>query len=310
MRIAILGQQKFGKSVLEAFAGRGDAVVGVFCAPDKAGAAPDPLRVAAESLGIPVHQLPTLKTDEAKGILRAMAVDLGVMAYVLQFAPEDLTSIPVHGTIQYHPSLLPRHRGPSSINWPIIRGETRTGLTIFRPTDGLDEGPVILQKETPIGPDDTLGSVYFDRLSPMGVAALVEAADLVAAGRAQETPQDHSNATYEGWCRSAEAEINWHAHVDLVYDLIRGCDPAPGAWTLWNSEKLQLFDTRKHAVRAFAQVSGAVGTVTSVGDRSFRVVAHGGEIEVSKVKHGERGKVPASQFCAEAGVRAGTLLGK
>jgi methionyl-tRNA formyltransferase len=309
MRIAILGQQKFGKSVLEAFSGRGDTVAGVFCAPDKAGGTPDPLRSAAESLGIPVHQLPSLRTAEARDILRGIGVDLGVMAYVLQFVPQELTSIPAHGTIQYHPSLLPAYRGPSAINWPIIRGDSRTGLTIFRPTDGLDEGPVILQKETPIGPDDTLGSVYFDRLFPMGVAALLEAADLIAAGRARATPQDHSSATYEGWCRSAEAKINWHTHVDQLYDLIRGCDPSPGAWTLWNSEKLQLFDTRKHPVRTFSQVSGNVGTVTTVDDRSFRVAAHGGEIEVSRVKHGDRGKVSAPQFCAEAGIRRGAVLG-
>src|SRR5260370_15674657 len=182
MRIAILGKQKFGKSVLEAFAGRGDAVAGVFCAPEKAGGAPDPLRLAAESLGIPVHQLASLRTAEAEDILRGMAVDLGVMAYVLQFAPQDLTSIPAHGTIQYHPSLLPCYRGPSAINWPIIRGDTRTGLTVFHPTDGLDEGPVILQKETPIGPDDTLGSVHFDRLVPIGGAAAGQPACVRAAG--------------------------------------------------------------------------------------------------------------------------------
>src|SRR5712672_1337930 len=216
MRIAILGQQKFGKSVLEAFTGRGDTVAGVFCAPDKAGAAPDPLRLAAESLGIPVHQLPSLRTAEAGEILRGMAVDLGVMAYVLQFAPQHLTSIPGHGTIQYHPSLLPCYRGPSAINWPIIRGDTRTGLTIFRPNDGLDEGPIILQKETPLGPDDTLGSVYFDRLFPMGVAAMIEAADLVMAGKHRETVQDETRASYEGWCRAAEAKINWANHVDFV----------------------------------------------------------------------------------------------
>ena len=105
------------------------------------------------------------------------------MAFVLQFAPQDFVNIPKHGTIQYHPSLLPKYRGPSSINWPIIRGDTKTGLTIFRPTDGLDEGPVVLQKETPIGPDDTLGTVYFDRLFPMGVKAMLEAADLVVAGK-------------------------------------------------------------------------------------------------------------------------------
>src|SRR5882762_3289971 len=264
MRIAIVGQRDFGKAVLDAFLDRGDTVAGVFCAPEKPGTTADPLRLAAEQRRLPVYQFGSLKTEEARQALRDLDAELGVMAYVLQFVPQDFVNIPHRGMIQFHPSLLPRYRGPSSINWPIIRGDTRTGLTIFRPTDGLDEGPVILQKETPIGPDDTLGSVYFDRLFPMGVAALVEAADLVAAGHAQATPQDHSTASYEGWCRSAEAKINWNAHVDLVYDLIRGCDPAPGAWTLWNNEKLQLFDTRKHAVRTFSQVTGGVGTVTSV----------------------------------------------
>src|SRR6202171_14784 len=223
MRIAIVGQSDFGKAVLEAFLARRDTVAGVFSAPEKPGATFDPLRLAAEQRHVPVYQFGSLKTEEARQALRALDADLGVMAYVLQFVPQDFVTIPRHGMIQFHPSLLPRYRGPSAINWPIIRGDTRTGLTIFRPTDGLDEGPVILQKETPIGPDDTLGSVYFDRLFPMGVAALVEAADLIAAGRARATPQDQSSASYEGWCRSAEAKINWHSHVDRLYDLIRGC---------------------------------------------------------------------------------------
>src|SRR5262249_34709885 len=197
MRIAIIGQQDFGKAVLEAFVNRGDRVAGVFCAPEKPGAKPDPLRVAAESASLPMYQLPSLKTGEAREILSGLDVDLGVMAYVLQFVPQDFVNIPGYGMIQYHPSLLPRYRGPSSINWPIIRGDTRTGLTIFRPTDGLDEGPVILQKETPIGPDDTLGSVYFDRLFPMGVQAMLEAADLVVGGKHRESLQDESRATYE-----------------------------------------------------------------------------------------------------------------
>src|SRR5690606_9582012 len=99
---------------------------------------------------------PSLKSAEAIAQMKALNAEIGVMAYVLQFAPQEFVNIPRHGTIQYHPSLLPLYRGPSSINWPIIRGDTRTGLTIFRPTDGLDEGPIILQKETEIGPDDTL----------------------------------------------------------------------------------------------------------------------------------------------------------
>ncbi len=309
MRLAIVGQQKFGKSVLEAFLQRGDTVAGVFCSPEKAGGTPDPLRLAAQELGIPLFQFPSLKADEAQRALRGLAVDVGVMAYVLQFAPQEFVSIPRHGMIQYHPSLLPRYRGPSSINWPIIRGDSVTGLTVFRPTAGLDEGPVILQKSTPIGPDDSLGSVYFERLFPDGVAALIEAADLVVSGRATEMPQDDAQATYEGWCRAAEARINWHNHVDIVYNLVRGCNPAPGAWTLLDGKKLQLFEARKHPVRAFSQVKGPIGTVTEIGDRSLMVAAQGGQIEVFTLKLEAGKKLPAPQFCAETGLQVGTTLG-
>src|SRR6204780_1844148 len=221
MKIAIVGQQDFGKSVLEAFLTSGDEVAAVFCAPEKEGAKPDSLRAAAQEKSLPVHQFKSLRDPEAARAMQAAGADIGIMAFVLQFAPREFVTIPKHGMIQYHPSLLPKYRGPSSINWPIIHGDTRTGLTIFRPSDGLDEGPVILQKETPIGPDDTLGSVYFDRLFPMGIEALKEAADLAASGRARETVQDESQASYEGWCRDPEAEINWHNHIDHTYNVVR-----------------------------------------------------------------------------------------
>src|SRR5918999_788928 len=197
MKIAIIGQQDFGKAVLEAFLKRGDEVAAVFCAPEKPGARADPLRAAAEEAGLKVHQFKSLRGEDAHAALKSLDVDLGIMAYVLQFAPDSFTHIPKFGTIQYHPSLLPKYRGPSSINWPLIRGDSRTGLTIFRPNEGLDEGPVILQKETPIGPDDTLGDVYFNKLFPMGVAAMLEAADLVFAGKHREIAQDESQASYE-----------------------------------------------------------------------------------------------------------------
>src|SRR3984893_7660497 len=309
MRVAIIGQQDFAKAVLAAFVNRGDTVAGAFCAPGKPGAGPDPLRVAAEQARIAVYQLPSLKTEEARQALRALDVDLAIMAYVLQFVPQEFVQIPRHGMIQYHPSLLPRHRGPSSINWPIIRGDARTGLTIFRPTDGLDEGPVILQREVPIGADDTLGSLYFNHLFPMGILALQEAADLVVSGRAREVAQDEAQASYEGWCRTAESRINWHNHVDLVYNLIRGCNPAPGAWTLFNNKKLQLFDVRKHPTRTASQAKNSVGSVTAVGNESFCVMAHGGLIEVLKVRYDGHEKISAAQFCAEAGLCRGTILG-
>jgi len=309
MKIAIVGQQDFGKAVLEAFLARGDRVAGVFCAPEKPGAKPDVLKTAAQEKGVKVFQFPALKNDDAKSALKALDVELGIMAFVLQFAPQDFVNIPRHGTIQYHPSLLPKYRGPSSINWPISRGESKTGLTIFRPNDGLDEGPVILQKETPIGPDDTLGTVYFDRLFPMGVRAMLEAADLVVAGKHREQVQDESQATYEGWFREAESRINWANHVDVVHNLIRGCNPAPGAWTTLNGVKLQIFDCKKRPVRTFGAVKGKVGEIVECAGDSFQITAQGGRIEVLRAKLGDGKKVAAADLMASGAVKAGLLLG-
>jgi methionyl-tRNA formyltransferase len=308
MRISIIGQQDFGKAVLEAFLARGDQVAGVFCAPEKPGARPDALKTAAQEKGVQVFQFASLKSEDARTSLKKLEVELGVMAFVLQFAPQDFVTIPRHGTIQYHPSLLPKYRGPSSINWPIIRGDTKTGLTIFRPTDGLDEGPVILQKETPISPDDSLGTVYFERLFPMGVKAMLEAADLVVSAKHKETPQDESKATYEGWCRKAEARLNWANHVDFVYNTVRGCNPAPGAWTTLDGKELQLFDARKHPVRTFGAVKGKIGEVVEVGAQSFQVTAQGGRIEVLRAKLGDGKKVAAAELLSSGAIKAGMLL--
>jgi methionyl-tRNA formyltransferase len=303
MRIAIIGQQDFGKSVLEAFRARGDTVAGVFCAPEKEGARADPLKLAALAAGLEVFQFKSLRDKEAHDALRGLDVDLGIMAFVLQFAPQDFVNIPKKGTIQYHPSLLPKYRGPSSINWPIIRGDTGTGLSIFRPNDGLDEGPVILQKETPLGPDDTLGTVYFDRLFPMGVAALVEAADLVMAGQHREVIQDESQASYEGWCRTAEAKINWANHVDFVHNLIRGCNPAPGAWTALDGKIIQIYDCKKHPTRTFGTVKARIGEVSEVGPNSFFVTAQGGRIEVLRAKGEETKKVSGGELASIMGIQ-------
>jgi methionyl-tRNA formyltransferase len=309
MRIAIIGQQEFGKAVMEAFLARGDTVAGVFVAPEQPGSRPDAVRLAAAERRLPVFQFASYRTAEAQEALRSLDVELGVMAYVLVFAPQAFVSIPRHGTIQYHPSLLPRHRGPSSINWPMIQGAARTGLTIFRPTDGLDEGPVILQKSVEIGADETLGDVYFNKLFPLGVQALLEAADLVVRGRHSETVQNETEASYEGWCREAEARIEWARPVDQIYDLIRACNPAPGAWTTFQQDKLQIFDCRKIPVRRLAEVKGRVGEIAAVSATSFAVTAHGGRIEVLRVRFRDGKKVGAGEFATEAKIVAGTRLG-
>src|SRR5580693_4890256 len=306
MRIVIVGQQAFGKAVLEAFIARDDEVAGVFAAPERPGARPDPLVAAAQERGLAVHRFAKYSSEEAQSALAELNADLGVMAYVLLFAPPEFCAIPKRGMIQFHPSLLPLHRGPASIPWAIIRGRTETGLTIFRPTPGLDEGPVILQKRVAIGPNDTAASLYFDKIFPLGVEALLQAADLVTAGRATEWTQDEKEATYEGWVREAESRINWASHVDFVYDLIRGCNPAPGAWTTFGEQKLYLFDAKKIMAPTFGSVRGKkLGEVVSAGAEGIRIHAQGGFIECSRLRLGDGAKTKA----ADAGIPVGTVLG-
>lgn len=304
MRVAIIGQQDFGKAALEAFIARGDTVAAVFCAPEKS--RPDPLRLAGEKAGIPTYQFPKLTDPEAQEALRACKADIGVMAYVTQFVPQDFCNIPRLGTIQFHPSLLPLHRGASSMSWSIILGRKETGFSIFRPTDGLDEGPVILTKSVPIEPEDTLGSLYFGKIFPMGVAGLIEAADMVASGQGPAIAQYEPAAGYEGIIRDAESQVHWASHVDQTFNLIRGCNPAPGAWTTHDGKKLFLFDSSKRIARTFSEVKGKkIGQVIAAGPSGITVHGQGGFIEVQRLRWDGGKKIAA----ADAGLEAGAMLG-
>ena len=242
MRIVVHGQQAFGKSVLEALLKRGENVVAVYVAPEKPGQKADPLKEAALAAKLPVYQPASYRKPEVWEEFRALKPDLQVMAFVTLFVPEDFLNIPTKGSIQYHPSLLPKYRGPSAINWPIIQGDTETGLSIFWPDNGLDTGDVLIQKKTPISAEDSLGTVYFDRLFPLGVEAMLEAVDLVKAGKAPRIKQDHGQATYEGRCGPDNARIDWGKPWRQIHNLIRGCNPAPGAWTTLDGKTLQVFE--------------------------------------------------------------------
>jgi len=307
MRIVVHGQQAFGKSVLEALLERGDNVVAVYCAPDPAqGGRLDPLKEAALARKLPVYQPRSLRKDPAvREEFARLGADLCVMAYVTLIVPEEILNLPTRGTIQYHPSLLPRHRGPSSINWPIIQGETRTGLSIFWPDNGLDTGPVLLQKEVDILDTDTLGSLYFDRLYPLGVAALLEGVDLVRAGTAPRIAQDGTRATYEGWCTKEHVQVDWQKPLQEIWNMIRGADPQPGAWTTHDGNVLQLHDARKLAGGA----AGRPGEVTGVDDAGITVAAAGGQIQVTRVRPAGGQKIGAGAFAKSAGLRPGARLG-
>ena len=302
MRIVVHGQQAFGRAVLERLLERGENVVAVCCAPTKEGRPEDPLAELAREKGLPLHQPASWKTPEAAELMRSFEADVCMMAYVLLFVPQEVRDAPKFGTFQYHPSLCPWHRGPSSINWPIAMGKKRTGLTIFWPDDGLDEGPIMLQKTCEIGEDETLGDVYFKKLFPMGVDAMIEGLELVKNGIIIKHDQRLEDGSYESWFRKDDAKIDWGKPADHIYNIIRAANPAPGAWTTLGGEEVQIFDSAK------ADGVGTPGEVVSVTDEGVVVQADGGRIVVKRVRPKGGQKQPAGEW-ASAGLAAGATLG-
>ncbi|RPI33270.1 MAG: methionyl-tRNA formyltransferase, partial [Hyphomicrobiaceae bacterium] len=276
----------------------------VFCAPDKAGRAEDPLKVFAREKGLPVHQPKSWKTPEALELMKSANDDLCVMAYVTLFVPQPVLNAPKLGTIQYHPSLLPLHRGPSSINWPIAMGRTETGLSIFWPDEGLDEGPILLQKKVEIGADETLGDVYFKKLFPLGVDAMMESVDLVRAGKAARVAQDHSKKTYESWFKKDVAEIDWARPAGEVYNLIRAANPAPGAWGTVKGHKVDIFDSSK------VSGSGKPGEILVLDAIGMTIAAGGGAIQARRVRGADGKKVAAAEWAQSVGIKAGDVFAK
>ncbi len=300
MRIVVHGQQAFGKAVLERLLERGEDVVAVCCAPTKEGRPEDPLAAFAREKGLPVHQPASWKTPEALELMQSFQADVCMMAYVLLFVPQAVRDAPRLGTFQYHPSLCPSHRGPSSINWPIAMGKKMTGLTIFWPDDGLDEGPIMLQKTCSIGDDETLGDVYFNKLFPMGVDAMIEGLELVKNGVIIKHDQRLDDGSYEGWFKKDVAQIDWAKPVDEVYNLIRAANPAPGAWSTIKGARLDVFDASK------GTHTGNPGEIIEITDDGVAVAAHGGSIILKRVRPaGDKTKVAAHEHAAAAGISVG-----
>jgi methionyl-tRNA formyltransferase len=306
MRIVVHGQQAFGKAVLEALIKRGENVIAVYVAPEKPGAKADPLKEAALAAKLPVYQPASYKNPKVWEEFKALKPDLQVMAFVTLFVPEDFLNIPTHGSIQYHPSLLPAYRGASAINWPIIKGETETGLSIFWPDNGLDTGDVLMQKKTPISATDTLGTVYFDRLFPLGVEAMLESVDLVKAGKAPRIKQDHSKATYEGKCGPENARIDWGKPWEQIDRLIRGCNPAPGAWATLHGAPLKILDAQPTPARDPKGIGGKIGEIVAIDGDSFTVVCADGRFRVTRIQPTNGAKVGAGEWATSAGLATGT----
>lgn len=304
MRLIVMGQQAFGKDVLAKLLDAGkDEVVAVYCEPDKEGKPVDPIKELALEKGLPVRQPAHFNDQSAIDELAAFGADLMIMAFVNVFVPEAARDAPSQGAICFHPSLLPLHRGPSAVNWPIIMGSTTSGYSWFYPTDGLDEGDVLLRWECEIAPDDTVIDLYFKKIYPHAVDSVLTVVDLYRDGNPPHIAQDESQATYERRCTKAHAKIDWNKPVQQVYDLIRGTNPAPGAWTTFKGARLDVYDSAR------ARGDGISSRVREISDAGIEVQCVGGRVLVRRVRPEGGNKIPASEWAKSVGLKAGDELG-
>lgn len=301
MRVSVMGQAAFGEAVLKRLRNDDVDVVGVSAPAPTEGGRADALWAAAEAAGLPLIATASLK--DAQGLERwsALEADLCVMAFVTDIILNEVLDIPKVGSIQYHPSSLPLHRGSSAINWAVINGDAETGLSIFWPDQGIDTGPVLLQRHCPIGPTDTVASLYFDRLFPMGIDAISESVALVTAGDAPRIEQDHAQSTYEPPCADIHAEIHWHEPAERISALIRGCNPQPGAWAMFEGEKLRIFDSTLTGARE----PGMPGRVLRIDEQGFEVRLNGGVLRVTRVQPAGQKKLGAGEWARSVGLKPG-----
>lgn len=301
MRVSIIGQAAFGEAVLKRLKDDGVDICAVSAPEPAEGARQDALWTAAVDAGLSPIPTKSLKTEAGMQEWKAAGADLAVMAFVTEILPNEIFNVPAKGTIQYHPSLLPLHRGSAAINWAIIFGREETGLTIFWPDKGIDTGPILLQKRETLGPDDTVGSVYFNSLFALGVDAMSEAVALVDKGTAPRIEQDHAAATYEPPCRDEHAQLRWHEPAERLYALIRGCNPQPGAWTMFEGAKLRIFD----CTLTGATEAGMPGRVLRVDSDGFEVRLNGGVLRIARVQPEGAKKLGAGEWAASAGLEPG-----
>jgi methionyl-tRNA formyltransferase len=308
LRIALLGQAAFAEKALEALVKHGDQIVHVFAPPDPSSGKLDQLKVKALELGLPLSQPLSFKKDpKAVEHFKSLDADLAILAFVTIIVPEPILYLPRYKSICFHPSLLPRRRGASAINWAIINGDRETGVSWFWPDAGIDTGPILIQKRVPINDSDTTGSIYFNKLFPLGIETMIEAIDLIAAGKAPAIAQDESQATYEPPCRDEHAVVNFSKPAREVFNLIRGCDPQPGAYADLSGKCLRLYDV---SLQAGGPSDAKPGTVISIDSAAMRVALAEGTLTVKRARiDPSPKKVAPAELVASGELHAGARLG-
>ncbi|MGB9858352.1 MAG: methionyl-tRNA formyltransferase [Moorellaceae bacterium] len=303
MRIVFIGQAPFGRDCLKALVDQGEQIVGVLTIPDKPDQkSPNPVKELASELGIPLLQPPKLKDQEVIRWVADRKPDLLVLAYVTQFVPKEMIELATYGGINFHPSLLPKYRGGSAMNWTIINGETETGVTIHQIDEGVDTGPIVLQEKVPIDPDDSVKTLYFNKIYPLGVKMVAEAVRLIREGKAQPVPQDENQASFQPVIKEEHVGIDWSWPTQKIYNLIRGSDPTPGAWSWFRGEKLKIWEAKPFSGQ------GTPGEIIAVSEEGFVIATGDGAILAKRVQYSGTGKLPAAEWAKGQGLQVGDKL--
>ena len=259
-RIVFMGTPDFAVPCLDRLLESGYIIPAVFTQPDRPKgrgqkSAPPPVKTLASECGIPVYQPAKLRDGTALNLLRECAPDLIVVVAYGRILPTEILELPRCGCVNVHASLLPKLRGAAPIQWSVINGDEETGVTIMKLSEGMDEGDIIAQASTRIGPDETAGEL-FERLSALGAEALLETIPTVFDGTASYLPQNHGEATCAPMIEKSMASVDFSKPAMETKNIIRGMNPSPCAYTMYDGKRLRI-----HTVRLEPDFSGSAGEI-------------------------------------------------
>jgi len=303
MRVVFMGSPDFAVPSLEALLARHEVVL-VVTQPDKpagrGGKVTAPaVKVVAERAGVPVIQPASARKPEVAAQLRATGAELGVVVAYGKLLPKAVLEAFPRGCVNVHGSLLPAYRGAAPIQWAVIHGERETGVSIMQLDEGMDTGPVLLERRVPITDDDTAGTM-FTRLSPLGADALIEAID--ALETLTPRPQDAARASHAPMLTKADGAIAFAHPAAQVAARIRGVDPWPGATVAVRDQVLKIFGAK------LADGQGPPGTVLAIEARGVIVACGEGAVAIAEWQAPGRKRLPAAQFAQGRGVVVGDVL--
>lgn len=309
MRIVFMGTPDFAVEALNALVTAGHDVAAVITQPDRPKGRGNKLafpevKTRALELGLPVYQPASVKDATFLELLQQYAPDVIVVVAYGRILPESVLMLPRYGCINVHGSLLPAYRGAAPIQRAVLDGCAETGVTIMQMDTGMDTGAMLLQGSLPITSEDTTGTM-FDKLARLGGELLVTALQGLEAGNIQPTPQDESQATYAARILKEDEVIDWQQPAETIFCQIRGLAPAPGAYTIWNGQRLKIWKSR-----VVQRDTGLVpGTIAEVGKDSLLVQTGQGCLELLELQPAGKKAMPARAFCNGGSVKTGSRFG-